>query len=62
MSHSRHPASRRADPHSRSIGARAERPNVALTARRAGNEFLFQMMAQQTAETLNAVFEGREPK
>jgi Fe-S oxidoreductase len=31
-------------------------------ARRAGNEFLFQMMAQQTAETLNAVFEGREPK
>jgi Fe-S oxidoreductase len=31
-------------------------------ARRAGNEFLFQMMAQQTAETLNAVFEGREPR
>lgn len=30
-------------------------------ARRAGNEFLFQMMAQQTAEMLNAVFEGREP-
>jgi Fe-S oxidoreductase len=30
-------------------------------ARRSGNEFLFQMMAQQTAETLNAVFEGREP-
>jgi Fe-S oxidoreductase len=30
-------------------------------ARRAGNEFLFQMMAQQTVETLNAVFEGREP-
>ncbi|MDT7802319.1 MAG: hypothetical protein QOI78_5752 [Actinomycetota bacterium] len=31
-------------------------------ARRAGNEFLFQMMAQQTAETLNAVFEGREER
>jgi Fe-S oxidoreductase len=30
-------------------------------ARRSGNEFLFQMMAQQTAETLNAVFEGRQP-
>jgi Fe-S oxidoreductase len=30
-------------------------------ARRAGNEFLFQMMAQQTAEALNSVFEGREP-
>lgn len=30
-------------------------------ARRAGNEFLFQMMAQQTAEMLNTVFEGREP-
>ena len=30
-------------------------------ARRSGNEFLFQMMAQQTAETLNSVFEGREP-
>jgi Fe-S oxidoreductase len=30
-------------------------------ARRSGNEFLFQMMAQQTLETLNAVFEGREP-
>ncbi|HET9137817.1 heterodisulfide reductase-related iron-sulfur binding cluster [Actinophytocola sp.] len=30
-------------------------------ARRAGNEFLFQMLAQQTAEMLNAVFEGREP-
>jgi Fe-S oxidoreductase len=30
-------------------------------ARRAGNEFLFQMMAQQTAEMLNAVFDGREP-
>jgi Fe-S oxidoreductase len=30
-------------------------------ARRAGNEFLFQMMAQQTVEMLNAVFEGREP-
>ena len=31
-------------------------------ARRAGNEFLFQMMAQQTVETLNAVFEGREER
>ncbi|GDY28733.1 (Fe-S)-binding protein [Gandjariella thermophila] len=30
-------------------------------ARRSGNEFLFQMMAQQTAELLNSVFEGREP-
>ncbi|KZB86908.1 (Fe-S)-binding protein [Amycolatopsis regifaucium] len=30
-------------------------------ARRSGNEFLFQMLAQQTVETLNAVFEGREP-
>ena len=30
-------------------------------ARRSGNEFLFQMMAQQTAEMLNTVFEGREP-
>ncbi|HEV2784381.1 MAG TPA: (Fe-S)-binding protein [Actinophytocola sp.] len=30
-------------------------------ARRAGNEFLFQMMAQQTAEVLNSFFEGREP-
>ncbi|WP_166664122.1 (Fe-S)-binding protein [Actinophytocola oryzae] len=30
-------------------------------ARRSGNEFLFQMMAQQTAELLNGVFEGREP-
>ena len=30
-------------------------------ARRSGNEFLFQMMAQQTAEVLNSVFEGREP-
>ncbi len=29
-------------------------------ARRSGNEFLFQMMAQETAETLNGVFEGRE--
>jgi Fe-S oxidoreductase len=31
-------------------------------ARRSGNEFLFQMMAQQTAEMLNTVFEGREPE
>jgi Fe-S oxidoreductase len=30
-------------------------------ARRSGNEFLFQMMAQETKESLNAVFEGREP-
>ncbi|WP_209641381.1 (Fe-S)-binding protein [Kibdelosporangium banguiense] len=30
-------------------------------ARRSGNEFLFQMMAQQTVEMLNSVFEGREP-
>ena len=29
-------------------------------ARRAGNEFLFQMLAQQNVETLNTVFEGRE--
>jgi Fe-S oxidoreductase len=31
-------------------------------ARRSGNEFLFQMMAQETKESLNAVFEGREPE
>jgi Fe-S oxidoreductase len=31
-------------------------------ARRSGNEFLFQMMAQQTAEMLNTVFDGREPE
>ena len=30
-------------------------------ARRAGNEFLFQMLAQQNVETLNAVFSDREP-
>jgi len=30
-------------------------------ARRAGNEFLFQMLAQQNVEVLNAFFEGREP-
>jgi Fe-S oxidoreductase len=30
-------------------------------ARRAGNEFLFQMLAQQNVEVLNALFEGREP-
>jgi Fe-S oxidoreductase len=30
-------------------------------ARRAGNEFLFQMLAQQNVEMLNAVFEGRDP-
>jgi Fe-S oxidoreductase len=31
------------------------------SARRAGNEFLFQMLAQQNVEVLNAFFEGREP-
>jgi Fe-S oxidoreductase len=30
-------------------------------ARRSGNEFLFQMLAAQNVEVLNAVFEGREP-
>jgi Fe-S oxidoreductase len=30
-------------------------------ARRSGNEFLFQMLAQQNVEMLNAVFSGREP-
>jgi Fe-S oxidoreductase len=30
-------------------------------ARRSGNVFLFQMLAQQNVEVLNAVFEGREP-
>ena len=30
------------------------------SARRAGNEFLFQQLAAQTIETLNGVFEGRE--
>jgi Fe-S oxidoreductase len=30
-------------------------------ARRSGNEFLFQMMAQQNVEMLNEVFSGREP-
>jgi Fe-S oxidoreductase len=30
-------------------------------ARRSGNEFLFQMMAAQTKEILDGVFEGREP-
>ncbi|KAA2248435.1 (Fe-S)-binding protein [Solihabitans fulvus] len=30
-------------------------------ARRAGNEFLFQMLAQQNVEVLNTVFEGRTP-
>lgn len=30
-------------------------------ARRAGNEFIFQMLAQQNVETLNSVFENREP-
>ncbi|GAA1268526.1 (Fe-S)-binding protein [Saccharothrix xinjiangensis] len=29
-------------------------------ARRAGNEFLFQMLAQQNVEVLNTVFDGRE--
>ncbi|GDY33238.1 (Fe-S)-binding protein [Gandjariella thermophila] len=31
-------------------------------ARRAGNEFLFQMLAQQNVEVLNSVFEDREAK
>jgi Fe-S oxidoreductase len=30
-------------------------------ARRSGNEFLFQMLAQRNVEVLNSVFEGREP-
>ena len=30
-------------------------------ARRSGNEFLFQMLAQQNVEVLNSVFEGRDP-
>ncbi|HEX4358760.1 MAG TPA: (Fe-S)-binding protein [Pseudonocardia sp.] len=30
-------------------------------ARRSGNEFVFQMLAQQNVEVLNSVFEGREP-
>ncbi|MFN2535023.1 MAG: heterodisulfide reductase-related iron-sulfur binding cluster [Pseudonocardiaceae bacterium] len=30
-------------------------------ARRSGNEFLFQMLAQQNVEVLNTVFEGRAP-
>ncbi|MDN5858990.1 MAG: (Fe-S)-binding protein, partial [Pseudonocardia sp.] len=30
-------------------------------ARRSGNEFLFQMLAQQNVEMLNEVFDGREP-
>jgi Fe-S oxidoreductase len=30
-------------------------------ARRSGNEFVFQMLAQQNVEVLDAVFEGREP-
>jgi Fe-S oxidoreductase len=30
-------------------------------ARRSGNEFLFQMLAQQTREVLDGVFDGREP-
>jgi len=30
-------------------------------ARRAGNEFVFQMLASQNVEVLNAVFDGREP-
>jgi Fe-S oxidoreductase len=30
-------------------------------ARRSGNEFVFQMLAQQNVEVLNTVFEGREP-
>ncbi len=30
-------------------------------ARRSGNEFVFQLLAQQNVETLNTVFSGREP-
>jgi Fe-S oxidoreductase len=30
-------------------------------ARRSGNEFVFQMLAQQNVEVLNGIFEGREP-
>ncbi|MEV1293941.1 (Fe-S)-binding protein [Pseudonocardia sp. NPDC049635] len=30
-------------------------------ARRSGNEFVFQMLAQQNVEVLNTVFDGREP-
>ena len=30
-------------------------------ARRAGNEFVFQLLAQQNVEVLNMVFDGREP-
>jgi Fe-S oxidoreductase len=30
-------------------------------ARRSGNEFLFQMLAQQNVEVLNTVFDGRQP-
>ncbi|MHA6806148.1 (Fe-S)-binding protein [Salinifilum ghardaiensis] len=30
-------------------------------ARRSGNEFVFQMLAQQNVEVLNSVFDGREP-
>jgi Fe-S oxidoreductase len=30
-------------------------------ARRSGNEFVFQMLAQQNVEVLNTAFEGREP-
>jgi Fe-S oxidoreductase len=30
-------------------------------ARRSGNEFLFQMLAEQNVEVLNGIFEGREP-
>ena len=30
-------------------------------ARRSGNEFVFQLLAQQNVEVLNTVFEGREP-
>ena len=30
-------------------------------ARRSGNEFVFQMLAQQNVETLNTAFDGREP-
>ena len=38
----------------------AEETCTGDSARRSGNEFLFQMLAQQSVETLNGVFEGVE--
>ncbi|ONM49470.1 (Fe-S)-binding protein [Nocardia donostiensis] len=40
----------------------AEETCTGDSARRAGNEFLFQQLAQQNIETLNSVFEGVEQK